>query len=111
MNNKSPGGIILPNNAQKLEIVEINPAMYEFGGLQVQIPDDPGVVLQINPAVLQDAQQMLGVLSNLLNHLNALTREVDRLRKDAGLPPWPHGKAAPSPTPSEDAKAAAATAT
>lgn len=101
MSNRSPGGLILPNNS-KVEIVEAKARAYHVGGLEVQAPDNPGIILQIRPETLQDPQALLGVLANLLNQLNAVTREVDRLRAHAGLDPWAAGAAPPEQAAAED---------
>ncbi len=93
---QSPGGILLPPTS---EVVDIHPVAFRFGGLEVEIPADPKVILQVTPQTLQDSGLLLGVLSNLINHLNALTRKVNRLRKRAGLAEWAGGVRTPKEGP------------
>ena len=83
--NRSAGGLILPPSAQ---IVPVAPEPYPTGGVLCQVPADPSVMLQLQPAVLQDPTNLLGFLASLLNQSNALVREVSRLRENAGLPEW-----------------------
>ncbi len=85
-NGRTPGGLIIPAGAG--EIVKITPRKYAIGGIECHVPEDPKVVLQMNPGVLQDQTQMLGFMSALLNQTNCLVREVNRLREAAGLPEW-----------------------
>ena len=98
---RSPGGLILPPNA---DIVQVRPTKYAIGGLIVEAPDDPSVVMQITPTLLRDPALMMGFLGAVMNSINALTREVNRLRANAELPPWGAGGTNPD-APAEDTNA------
>ena len=105
MSNGNNSRIIQPERRRVMPIV---PKSFHIGGVETVAPEDPMVISQLEPGILQNAAKFTQFLTALLNQSAALIREVNRLREHAGLPPWTGGVTPPEfADPDEESEAEA----
>jgi len=71
---------------------------WPIGGREIEGPSSAAIPYQIDLAKLTHAA-IAGELQQLVDLQMALCREVDRLRKQLGLPPWVGPETKPPPFP------------